>query len=208
MQESPNTERIQLAIGGDQAAIDRLLLDHYDSLAEHVAGSLPASIRSVVGTDDIIQQVYAQVFRDIGGFEPRGESSLLAWLKTIADNRIRDSLRRHRAKKRGGDHRRVTALPNEGSPFVDDLVEAYAVTSATPSREVARREAIQAIQIALAELPQDYRLAVQLRYFDGLSLVETAAEVGKTTGAVRGILDRAKQRIRESLQSASRYLSS
>ena len=60
---------------------------------------------------------------------------------------------------------------------------------------------------ALAELPSDYRLIVQLRYFDGLSLEETADVVGKTTGAVRGVLDRAKQKIRESLQSASRYLS-
>ena len=187
--------------------MDRLLLDHYEPLSAHVAAGLPAAIRSVVGADDIIQQVYEQVFRDIGGFEPHEDSSFLAWLKTIADNRIRDSLRRHKAQKRGGDHRRVTGLPVEGSPFVDDLVEEYAATSATPSREVARREAIQAIQVALADLPEDYRLVVQLRYFDGLSLEETAEAVGKTSGAVRGLLDRAKQKIRESLQSASRYLS-
>jgi RNA polymerase sigma-70 factor (ECF subfamily) len=160
-----------------------------------------------VGTDDIIQQVYTQVFRDIAGFDPREDSSLPAWLKTIADNRIRDSLRRRRSKKRGGDFRRVQALPNADSPFVDDLIAEYAATSGTPSREVARREAVQAIQTAIAELSEDYRLVVQLRYFDGLSLEDTACRVGKTTGAVRGLLDRAKQKIRESLQSASRYLS-
>jgi RNA polymerase sigma-70 factor (ECF subfamily) len=207
MQDSSSLGQIERAIAGDPVALERLLLDYYAPLAEHVSVALPASIRSVVGIDDIIQQVYSQVFRDIGSFESREDSSFLAWLKTIADNRIRDNLRQHRAKKRGGDQRRVIALPNEGSPFVDDLVEEYAATSVTPSREVARREAIQAIQIALADLPKDYRLVVQLRYFDGLSLEETAEAVGKTTGAVRGVLDRAKQKIRESLQSASRYLS-
>lgn len=205
--ESSKREQIESAIAGDQAALERVLLDHYEPLAQYVAAALPAAIRSVIGTDDIIQEVYSQVFRDIGNFRSREDASFLAWLKTIADNRIRDALRAQQAKKRGGDRRRVTAGVNEDSPFVNDLVAEYAATSATPSREVARREAIQAIQVALAGLSEEYRLVVQLRYFEGLSLEETAEAVGKTKGAVRGILDRAKQKIRDSLESASRYLS-
>ena len=36
---------------------------------------------------------------------------------------------------------------------------------------------------------------------------ETAVEMEKTTGAVRGLMDRAKAKIRETMQTASRYFS-
>ena len=42
---------------------------------------------------------------------------------------------------------------------------------------------------------------IELRYFEGYSLEETATLLQRTSGAVRGSLDRAKKKIRESLAS-------
>ena len=200
-------ERIERAIAGDQTALERLLMDSYEPLQAHLIRQLAPEIQAVVGVDDLLQQVFAQVFRDNGSFTPSDDNSLMAWFKTIADNRLRDAIRHHRRQKRGGDFRRTMGKPEGDSPFLNDLINEYAVISQTPSREIARDEAVQAIQIAIASLPDDHRRVVQLRYFDGLTVEEAARVVGKTTGAVRGLLDRAKVRIREMMQTASCYFS-
>ena len=201
-------ERIEQAIAGDPAALDRLLLDSYEPLTAHIGAQLPADLRRLIGVDDIVQLVYSQAFRGIREFEVRGDGCWISWLKAISDNRIRDALRAERAKKRGGDFRQLISVGKEGSPFVESLVGEYATTTATPSREVARGEAIKAIQVAIAGLPEENREVVQLRYFEDCPVDEIARRLDKSPGAVRGLLDRSKQKIRESLQSASRYLSS
>lgn len=183
------------------------MLDSYEPLQAHVARHMAPAIQSVVGVDDILQQVFAQVFRDIAKFESRDEGSFFAWLKTIADNRLRDAIRHQGRQKRGGEFRRVTGAPEGDTPLLDDLVNEFAIITHTPSREIARREAVQAIRVAMANLPEDYRQVVELRYFEGLTVEQTAGAMNKTTGAVRGLMDRAKAKIRETMQSASRYFS-
>ena len=205
--ESSQTDRIKRAVAGDRAALDRLLLDSYEPLVAHVAAKLPPNLRRLVEVDDIVQLVYSQVFRGIGEFELREVGSWIGWLKAISDNRIRDALRSERAKKRGGDFRLLTHVGEGGSRFVEGLVGEYATTTATPSREVARSEAIMAIQVAIAGLSEEYRRVIQLRYFEGCGVDEIAKRLDKTPGAVRGLLHRSKQQIRDALQSASRYLS-
>ena len=200
-------DRIERAIGGDQGALDRLLLECYEPLRAHVECQSAPEIQATVDVDDVIQKVFAQVIRDIADFEMRPDATFLGWLKAIANNRIRDAIRAQRRVKRGGNLRRVYGKGDSDSPLLNDLVNEYAATSHTPSREMARREAVQAIQVAMATLSDDHRRVVQLRYFDGLTIEETARTVGKTTGAVRGLLDRAKSRIREAMQNASCYFS-
>ena len=77
----------------------------------------------------------------------------------------------------------------------------------TPGRSIARREAVRAVQVVIAGLPDDYQQAIRLRYFEGKSLAETAAAMDRSPGAVRGLIDRAKEKMRAALGRASLYLS-
>ena len=88
-----------------------------------------------------------------------------------------------------------------------DILDALAGRTHTASQSVARRELVHAVRAAVAGLPEEYREAIELRYFDGYSLDETAVLMGRTAGAVRGLVDRAKKQIRDSLGRASRFLS-
>ena len=54
-----------------------------------------------------------------------------------------------------------------------------------------RREAIEQLGTAIAELPEDFRQVVYLRYHDGLSYEEIAARIGKTEEATRKFWSRA-----------------
>ena len=81
-------ELIAKAKSGDGVALERILLVHYARLSEHIAPKLPKSLQSVLSTDDILQQTFVQVFRDIGNFERRSETSFFAWLRTITEHRL------------------------------------------------------------------------------------------------------------------------
>ncbi len=143
-------------------------------------------------------------FRDIGSFESMGKGAFLAWLKTLAKHRIQDHLKSIGRKKRGGDFRRVTSV---GESLVN-LLNHLVVEADDPLRKASRHEAIQFLNIVLAELPEHYREAIRLRFMDGLSHEEIATRMNLTQDAVHGLLKRAKQRMRTSLGSASAYLSS
>lgn len=88
------------------------------------------------------------------------------------------------------------------------LLELMAGPEKTPSRIATRQEAIQAVQAALAHLPQDYRKAVQLVYIEGRSVADAAAEMGRTNRAIHNLCHKAKKHLQDLLGSASRYFSS
>jgi RNA polymerase sigma-70 factor (ECF subfamily) len=207
MTNTPETrELIERAASGDRIALERLLLDHYAPLADRIAQQLPRSLRSTLSVDDVVQQTYVQVFQSICRFELRDDVPFLSWLGAIAECRLRDAVRAQLRKKRGGGHHRL-ASHSAGDAEPVDWLDRLARDSHTPSRALAREEAIQAIRIALADLPEEYREAIDLRYFEGCSLDEVAVRMNRSPGAVRGLLDRAKKRIRDALGRASVYLS-
>lgn len=75
----------------------------------------------------------------------------------------------------------------------------------TASCLAARDEGVQALTVAIAGLPDDYRVAVQLRHLEGRSVEEVAKELGRTPDAVRGILQRAKEKLQQAIGRASLY---
>ena len=64
------------------------------------------------------------------------------------------------------------------------------------------------MDIALIQLPAQYREVLRLRYLEGKPREEVAASMGRTVQAVHGLIKRAKQQLRDSLGHASAYLSS
>ena len=202
----PERKLIDLAVSGDCVALEQLLLDCYDRLLRHLAPKIPAKYRSVLSPDDVIQETYIHVFTSIGDFRPESDSSFYAWLVTIADNRFKDAFKALNRKKRGGDFQKVARRVEAQRSAVVDLVEMLSTGGASPSRVLSRREAECAVMVAIAELPGDYRRVVRLRYLEGREMAEIAQMVGKSAGAVRGILRRARERMRESLGRSSLYL--
>ena len=59
------------------------------------------------------------------------------------------------------------------------------------------------MQVGIVGLPGDQRQAVCLRYLSGMSLQETAVEMGRTPNAIRSLVHRAKQRLHHALRRSS-----
>ena len=59
-------------------------------LRRWAAGRLPRAVRDVADTPDLVQDTMLQVFKNIEGFEHRGEGAFHAYLRQAVMNRIRN----------------------------------------------------------------------------------------------------------------------
>jgi RNA polymerase sigma-70 factor (ECF subfamily) len=180
-------------------------MSHTSALTRFAASRLPKSVRDVVDPEDIVQQTFAQAFRSISRYRQQEDASFLSWLTGIAENKIMDTVKSLQREKRGGHHRRVRHIAATDTRSVADLVDLLSAGSHTPSRSVARHEAVGAIQNAIEQLPEEYRRAVQLRLLECKSLEETAQLMNRGPRAVQGLIDRAKKKMRAALGRLSMY---
>jgi RNA polymerase sigma-70 factor (ECF subfamily) len=195
------------AVAGETFALEQLLLYHHDRLARHVAGQLPDDLRPGADVEDVLQQTYMQVFRDIRRFQPRGEGSFFRWLATVAQNRLLDAIKARRAAKRGAGQRAAAPAGDREGSSAEDWADLAAGREPTPSQVVARAEARQAVLVALAGLKPAYREALRLHHLEGKPVAEVAALMGRTEGAVQMLCQRGLEKLREALGRASLYLS-
>jgi RNA polymerase sigma-70 factor (ECF subfamily) len=199
-------ELVVQAVAGDRLALERLLLLHATRLERHLVPRIPNLLRGVIDENDILQQTFLQAYRDIGSFQPRGQGSFFAWLRSIAENRLFDCIREHKRKKRGGDHKRQQVAGGQGSSVME-VLDTLSGQQGTPSQAIAREEAVHAEQIGIEGLPHDQREALQRHCLKGQTLAETAQAMGKTPGAIRALIHRAKGRLQEMLDRSAIWLS-
>ena len=139
-------------------------------------------------------------------FEPKSEHSFYRWLTVIAEHRILDAVKFQRRKKRGGEFRRQSTTGAGSNDSYADLVDLLADTAGTPSSQLAREENILAVRFAHASLPDDYRQVIRLHHLEGMTVVEVASQIDRPPDAVRGLLYRARKKMRDALGQSSLYL--
>ena len=206
MENALNEQKlVRRAIDGDKVALDQLLLAHYQHLADHLTPKVGTSAPGMISVDDVIQETFIHACRDIAKYQARESNTFLHWLRAIADNRLLDLLKTAKRKKRGGDMRQVQNR-SDGRSSVVQIINMLSDQGRTPSRVAARGEAEAAMQVAIANLPDDQRQAIQLRFFQQKSLEEAAELMNRTPGSVRGLIHRAKQALRESMNRPSMWL--
>ena len=199
---------LRRAIDGDSAALKLVLLDLHPRLCSYLTRRIPADLRPALDAEDVVQETYAQIFRRIRDFDLRGSASFQRWVYTIALHQFRHAISRGRAAKRGGGARALTPPRRSREESCVALLELLAGPGRTPSRCVARQEAVLAVEAALTELPEHYRQALWLIHIQGWTVAMAAAEMGRTERALHGLCRRGLKLLRDRLGSRSRYLSS
>lgn len=195
------------AAAGDREAVSALLSRHGPTVRRRLQGRIAAHWKGVLDEDDVMQVTYLEAFVRIASFQARGDPgpSFLAWLTQIAENNLRDAIRGLERAKRPDPRKRVRAA-NPQDSYVS-LVEVLGVTSATPSRHAAGREAARAIEAALERLPPDYRAVIRMYDLEGREIADLCRELKRTSGAVYMLRARAHDRLREILGSESQFFS-
>ncbi|MCA9188210.1 MAG: RNA polymerase sigma factor [Pirellulaceae bacterium] len=199
---------VERAVAGDQVAIGELLYLASDDLTKFIASKMPTTIQNVVDPDDVLQDTFSAACRDIANFTWHSDHSFRAWLKAIAEHRIQDAARALNRKKRGGDFQRVETTRTSAADSMMNLLDVLVTDQSTPLRRASRNDALRCMQIAIAELPEQYQEAIRLQFLEGKSHQEISEIMQRTPAAVHGLLKRAKHLLREKLGRASAYLSS
>ena len=200
-------ELVSQASAGDRSAIQELLLLHHHQLVATIEKQVPADLRGVLSADDVCQEAYVSVFRQITSFQPHDEQAFERWLRTIADRKLVDMIRTQRAAKRGGGKRVDARYTRDDTSSMIELLDVLAVHDRTPSRSAAHRELVRIIQDALDGLKEDYREVLRLRYIQCLSVAETAQKMGRSDGAVMMLCNRGLQRLEKVIGDPSRFFS-
>jgi len=200
---------LQRARAGDRDALHQLLCDHFDRLQQHIEFRVGTDSPDL-SSEDILQDTFVHAVLSINQCQATDEATFFSWLKAVAQNRLRDALKKSATLKRGGDRQQIHAVKLAGASSLRPLIELLSQSSDTPSRntpsgDAASYEAVKAIQIALCGLPEDQRDAIVLKHIQGLELDAVAKQLGKTPPAVRGLIHRGKEALREAMGNSSRW---
>lgn len=201
-----NMDLVDRALGGDQLALEELLLTHYDRLQRHVAGrvsQLPLHVAQVVGTEDVLQQAFTKAFAAAKDFKPRDEYSFYAWLRRIADNQLNDLCRKRGRERVAPTFRPANVLE---STTVEDLLDQFVGDAVAPSDGAMRTEAFRMLRMAIAELPDEYREVIELHDIRGQDLNSIASKLDRTVASVRSLRHRALKKLQSELVRLSRLM--
>lgn len=153
-----------------------------------------------VGVSDIVQQSMMQAVQALDGFRGESEAELRGWLRQILARNIAHLDRDLHREKR--DVRRERSIEQQLTQSSMRLEGWLAGNGPTPSQNVAVGEHLLQMTRALEELPEAQREAVRMHYLEGMKLAEVAEQLGKTSGAVAGLLHRGIKTLRQRLGSA------
>jgi RNA polymerase sigma-70 factor (ECF subfamily) len=193
---------IEQAVSGQHTATAKLLVLNSARLSMRLRSRLELNPFADFSADDVLQEVFVDVFRGISTFDVEKSGAFLAWLDRVADNRLAKTIRDRSRKKRGGKTWQSQAADSSIAMLINELRDEGAVTG---SQEFMKGEAKDAIKLCIAALPDQQREAIELSYLEQKSLDEIADAMAITKDAVRGLHYRAKQAMRSMLGESSRW---
>ncbi|MBP7712201.1 MAG: RNA polymerase sigma factor RpoE [Gammaproteobacteria bacterium] len=176
-------ERVQR---GDKRAFDLLVLKYQHKLVKLVS----RYVRDPSEVMDVVQEAFIKAYRALPSF--RGESAFYTWIYRIAINTAKNYLVAQGRRPPDGDIDSSDVDQIEGETELKD--------NATPERLLLRDEIEETVMDAIAQLPEDLRVAITLRELEGLSYEEIAEAMDCPVGTVRSRIFRAREAINKRLQ--------
>ncbi|MFD1152311.1 sigma-70 family RNA polymerase sigma factor [Saccharothrix hoggarensis] len=171
---------VRAAQGGDTDAFGAL----YDRYVDVVYRYVLFRVGDRTLAEDVTSETFLRALRSIGSISYQGRD-VGAWFVTIARNIVFDHVKSSRYRLE------VTTAELADNREVTDGPEQEVLTDAT-NTELLR---------CVAQLGEDQRECITLRFIQGLSVAETAARMGRNEGAIKALQHRAVRRLAQLLPS-------
>ncbi len=165
---------------GEKAALETI----YAATSAKLFGICLRILRNRQDAEDVLQEVYLNVWRRAGSFDP-ARASPITWLATLARNRAIDRLR---SAKRSAGTEPVDAALEVADPSPDAL-------AAIESGEEASR-----LAGCIGELEERTAGAIRAAFFGGLTYSDLAERDGVPLGTVKSWIRRGLMKLKECLQ--------
>jgi RNA polymerase sigma-70 factor, ECF subfamily len=181
---SPDLILARRAAAGHSDAWDELIERYGErlyNLALHFAGNREEA-------EDLTQEIFLRLYTNLRLY--RGDCPLVSWALRLSRNLCIDHYRRNRQERRS---LRVSEEILAHVPAGDDI-----------HAEAQWREEIEAVHVALREMPEDMAEVVLLRDLQGWSLEEVSAFLDIPMGTVKSRLHRARLDVADRVQARFR----
>jgi RNA polymerase sigma-70 factor (ECF subfamily) len=130
-----------------------------------------------------------------------GCGATTAWLRRILANNLTDEIRKLTTAARDVDRERsLEQSLAESSARIEAWLQAE---QSSPSQKVMREENLSRLAVALAQLTDEQRSAVELHHLQRLKLADVATRLNRTKGATAALLFRGLKKLRGLLDDES-----
>ena len=181
------SELIQAARGGDEAAFEQLVRLHEKkiyNLCLRMCGNAEDAAEAA-------QDTFLALWRGLEGF--REDAALATWLYRLASNACIDLLRRGKRTVDG------VSLDDE------DIHLEVRDHAPTPEQHIEGQETRRLLHEGLAALPEDYRQVLVLRELEQLSYDEICKVTALELGTVKSRINRARLLLRNYLAASGNF---
>ncbi len=179
---------------GDEEAFTLLVRRHQQPLVNFIA----RYINDRDGAEDLAQETFIRIFKASRRYKP-GQAHFKTWMYHIASNLCKNELRNRGRRNR---YRVDSVVDGNGdSEQIDRIENAPADVAFQPEVALERKELHDAIQSAIAELPEEYRAPLVLRDLQGLSYDEISETLELRSGTTKSRINRARLMLKDKLKS-------
>lgn len=186
MSSDADLQMVKRVQKGDRRAFD-LLVHKY----QHKILSLVSRyVRDSHEVQDVAQEAFIKAYKAMANF--RGDSAFYTWLYRIAINTAKNHLLVKTRRPPGTDVEVEDAEFYEGSEGLKDHVN--------PENTLATARLEKVLYKAIEALPEDLKMALTLREFDGMSYEEIAHVMDTPIGTVRSRIFRAREAVDKKIQ--------
>jgi RNA polymerase sigma-70 factor (ECF subfamily) len=185
--------------GDDRLLVDQVLTGRQEFFAllverheKEVFGMGMSFFHNREEAADFAQDVFIKVYRNLSQFEGRARFS--TWLYKVAYNTALNSVTRRKEYVSLADD-----FENGKESAAQNGICGAAQGTMTPEREALRTAAKEAVRTAVRELPDRYRVCIDLFFFYDRSLKEIEAITGYPINTIKSHVRRAKKLLKERL---------
>lgn len=164
---------------GDRSAMQALFFRH----RLHVFRFLLRFVRNEASAEDLLAEVFLDVWRQAGTFE--GRSSVSTWLLSIGRYKALSHVRQRKE-----------------APLDEDYAAGIADEADGPEVVMAKKDKSAALRDCLEKLSADHREIIDLVYYHEKSVEEVAEIVGVPQATVKTRLFYARQKLSEIMKRA------
>ena len=161
----------------DDKDLETLLTRHRDGLFLFLMGF----VKNEEDAEDLLMDTFAKLAVDKPHFDPDRTGSFKSWLYAIGRNNALMHLRKHKYQ-------------------AEHLDEEIVSEEETPESEILKNDRNKRFYQALRTLKPEYRQALTLLYFDGLSHDEIAVSMGMRKKQIYHLVDRGKDSLKKVLE--------
>ncbi len=176
---------------GQKASFEKLMERNYKKVFNFIYRFVGNSQMA----EDLAQETFLKIYHAAVSYKPA--SKFLTWVYQIAKNISLNELRTRKHAMVSFDQPTVTG----GDDFKKEYPDPQA---ANPFQEMTQKETLETIRRAIAGLPENQRLAVVLRRYENSSYEEIAVILKCSVKAVKSLLNRAKENLKDKLSGLER----